>query len=57
MLQLSSEVAPLKEKEILKWSKAEDWCEWQKGVDELKKKEKKKGDPEDLNFPSHWPNP
>ena len=35
MLQLSSEVAPLKEKEILKWSKAEDWSEWQRGVDEL----------------------
>ena len=27
MLQLSSEVAPLEEKEFLKWSKAEDWCE------------------------------
>ena len=26
-LQLSSEVASLKEKEFLKWSKAEDWSE------------------------------
>ena len=38
-LQLSSEVAPLKEKEFLKWSKAEDWCEWERGVDELKERE------------------
>ena len=35
MLQLSSEFASLKEKEFLKWSKAEDWSEWQRGVDEL----------------------
>ena len=28
------------EKEFLKWSKAEDWCEWQRGVDELKEREK-----------------
>ena len=29
----------LTEKEFLKWSKAEDSCEWQGGVDELKEKE------------------
>ena len=29
------------EKEFLKWSKAEDWCEWQRGIDELKEKEER----------------
>ena len=36
---LSGSGRPPTEKEFLKWSKAEDWCEWQRGVDELKEKE------------------
>ena len=31
--------SPPTEKEFLKWSKAEDWCEWERGVDELKESE------------------